>query len=157
MNLFGSGFTYSEKSTSAWNLLYCDLTVRNVRYSYSSTLLPDAKPGTTEFKTISLEDADVATTKLLAAVTNINYISQNIRSAIDGVGLQSGNFVDAYSLELSREWMAFGAWFWEPAQVSNIQGLKAVSGSTLQLLPLALYLGTTMMFWCVSCLFLYVF
>lgn len=142
-----SGFAYKANMSTSWNLLYCDLTIRNVRYTYTSSSASGNGAGTGSFKTVSLEDASVGVTQLFAAVSNVLYIPQNIPAIIEGVGVESGNYADAFGLELSREWLAFGSWFWEPAAVLSIEGSKPVLGSSIKLLPLSLYIGTTSLFW----------
>lgn len=133
--------------TTAWNLLLCDVAVQDVRYSYSSRSSGRIDSEGVSFRTLSSEDSSLAMAQLLASVTNIMYIPRNIPAVIEGIGLQSGVYADAYALELSREWMAFASWFYEPAPVLKIQGSRSVLGSSIQLLPLALYIATTTVFW----------
>lgn len=66
----------------------------------------------------------------------------------EGTGIQSGDFQSVYALELSRELLAFSASFYEPAEASNVQGVdNTLVGSRLQVVPLALFLFSVLLYW----------
>jgi hypothetical protein len=70
-----------------------------------------------------------------------------ISATVDGAGLQSNTtYEEAYSLELSRQMLARAAFIYEPANVLQIQSENNVNGSTLQIIPLAVFLGALLVF-----------
>lgn len=80
-------------------------------------------------------------------------VVQSYRTALtgqrtEGTGLQSGNFANAYALELSRELLAFSASVYEPVEVVGIQSTDGtVVGARLQLVPLMLFLCASLLYW----------
>jgi len=136
-----TGFFLME---GAWNVIYCNVTVRNITYSYDS---PFPAGGDGVYKTLSWEPASLRITSLLTAYLDSTYISSFVPQNVEGSGLHFGmNYVDAFGLELSRELVAFSASIWQPENVLSISGTKSEQGTRLQIIPLALYVVTVLLY-----------
>lgn len=141
-------FQYSPTSdlpAVGWNLLNCNITFHDIDYEYSD----DTGMGVGTFTTKAYSDSSPQTRQLLLALasTNMADIAYNIDLFIDGSGIATGSYADSYAIELSREFMAFGASAFIPSQVESIHILKRVVGSRIELIPMVLYLAIIVVFW----------
>lgn len=87
-------------------------------------------------------------TSLAAAYLDSSYVRTYVPQRIDGSGLKNGtmDYVNAFSLELSRELIAFTASIYEPLEVSSIRTVTVKLGSRIQIAPLALYLSAVFLY-----------
>ncbi|KAG8849139.1 hypothetical protein FRB96_000925 [Tulasnella sp. 330] len=111
------------------NILYCNVTVGDVVYRYSSS--------TSTFQTVSFNDSSLRTTQLVATLSDSGDMSANIAFI-----LLAGASADEYALELSREMIGMSAWIWQPAQIQMINGIEQIIGTKIHTIPLILYLAT---------------
>lgn len=134
-----SGFLYIPGINTAWNLLLCNVSVHDVDYRYNP-ISPSGPAAAEVYNTLSSTDSSATTNKLLAAVVQY-FKTPWTGQRTEGTGLQSGNFAEAYALELSRELLAFSASIYEPRPVSRIMNVdNTIVGSRLQVVPMALFL-----------------
>lgn len=142
-----SGFNFAPGDSFGWNLLYCNATVKDIRYQYNAT------DGT--FQTLSATDASLHLTKLVSALTDSGLFGINMaidRSVNGQVGGTSADYAAAYALELSRQLIAMTASVWEPAPAQSVHIIKRALGAEIKLVPLALYILGVLLFWSVSIL-----
>ncbi|KAG9011455.1 hypothetical protein FRB94_008286 [Tulasnella sp. JGI-2019a] len=141
-----SGF-FQEGRNGAWNILYCNVSIRDVTYDYTppfSSATNSAGEGT--YKMTSWTNASPRVTSLLAAYVDSPWLQ--ISQRVEGAGYlgQSMTYVDAYAQELSRELVAFSASIWEPSQVLSVQNVEQKLGSRVQIIPLALYVSAVLLY-----------
>ncbi|KAG8874725.1 hypothetical protein FRB97_005683 [Tulasnella sp. 331] len=105
------GYYFAPGGALGANILYCNVTVRDLVYLYSSSA--------PSFQTLSFNDSSIRTTQLVATLSDSGVMSLNM----DFI-LQAGASADDYALELSREMIGMSAWIWEPAQVQTISGIE---------------------------------
>jgi len=74
------------------------------------------------------------------------FMEYYIPNNIEGAGLYTGNYADAYALELSRELAAFSAYIYAPVQVQTIYTYEQQIGSRIQIVPFVLYLAANFIF-----------
>ncbi|KAG8844795.1 hypothetical protein FRB96_002823 [Tulasnella sp. 330] len=122
------GYYFAPGGALGANILYCNVTVRDLVYLYSSSA--------PSFQTLSFNDSSIRTTQLVATLSDSGVMSLNM----DFI-LQAGASADDYALELSREMIGMSAWIWEPAQVQTISGIEQVLGTEIHAIPLILYLA----------------
>jgi len=147
-----TGFFYQIGPSPAANLLYCNVTVRDVSYSYTNgnasvtsfSAVNDNEIGS--YHTLSFTDSPVQTAKYLAAPIDWNYLEFYIQDRTSGAGLYNGSYADAYALELSREIIAFSAFIYEPTQVDGIEGSQEIAGSRINLVALILFCAAILIF-----------
>lgn len=123
--------------------MYCTVTVHDVVYKY----LPpssDSPDGTYTTLNYSLSSSHMAS--LITAGIDNGPISDYVPERVDGAGLHSGSYADAYALELSRELLAFSSMIYEPAAVLGIQNAKQVVGSKVQIGALSLYVFAVLLY-----------
>ncbi|PPQ94391.1 hypothetical protein CVT25_002747 [Psilocybe cyanescens] len=118
-------------NNGAWNVVFCNVTALDVTYTYASSrfLLQNAIPK-------SVADAQ----HMMAAGFNIGP-AIDISKAVDGAGLEiNATYEQAYSIELSWQMLARGAFIYEPTEVNRIQSESNIVGSNLRLIPLVLFI-----------------
>lgn len=126
--------------------MYCNVTVNEVQYSYSNST-SDA-----QYHTISATPASLRLATFLSVTLsfpdnhNNGYIRTHVPDAVDGTGLQSGNYADAFALELSRELLGLSASIYMPADVVSIVTSTQTFGSRVKVIPLTLYVLVTLLY-----------
>jgi hypothetical protein len=124
------------------NILLCNVSVRNVKYTYTSSSAATSTSSEEDgaFQTISWVDAPVENARVIVSTVDLGYMAQYIPARVEGAGLYSGSYPDAYALELSRELMAFSAFIYQPSQVTAVANYQEELGTRLQIIPLILFL-----------------
>ena len=123
-------------SNGAWNVVFCNVTALEVTYTYSSSryIVDKSVP------TSTLSAQHVMTVGFMDPTFAVSY-------AVDGAGLQENTtFEEAYSLELSRQTLARGAYMYEAIPVLGINNELIVIGTRLQIIPLMLFVLATLIF-----------
>lgn len=76
-----------------------------------------------------------------------NTFSTQVSDAVNGAGLLTNmSYEEAYSLELSKQALARGAYIYEPRDVLSISKELNIIGSRLQLIPLVVFVFATVVF-----------
>ncbi|KAJ7718196.1 hypothetical protein DFH07DRAFT_1011950 [Mycena maculata] len=120
-------FTHSNV---AYNVLSCSVTVRSVSYVYfNGTFTID--PSNT------MTASDPGITRRIAAMTTAAFLSERIPAAVDGAGLEDGDYASSFGRELSRELIAFTASLYSPDAPEELQRVTPILGSRLSLPVLA--------------------
>lgn len=123
-------------SNGAWNVVYCNLTALIVSYSYTSS----------RFVANSIAPTDDNSTRHIMTVI-FDAVSTQVSAAVDGAGLLTGvTYEEAYSLELSKQALARGAYIYESRDVESISKELNIIGSRLQLIPLVIFVLATLLF-----------
>jgi len=123
-------------SNGAWNVVYCNVTALNVSYTYSSLRY------TTNGAVPTDDDSarHIMTTMFQTSLTQVS-------DAVDGAGLlTSMSYEEAYSLQLSKQALARGAYLYAPRDVLSISKEQNIIGSRLQLIPLVIFVCATLLF-----------
>lgn len=123
-------------SNGAWNVVFCNVTALDVLYTYASSRYIVY----TSVPTSTISAQHIMTVGFMQPTTAVSY-------AVDGAGLQENTtFEEAYSLELSRQTLARGAYMYEPKPVLGINNELVVIGTRLQIIPLVLFVAATLIF-----------
>lgn len=123
-------------SNGAWNVVYCNLTALEVTYTYTSK----------RYITNSAVPTDDDSTRHIMTVM-FNTFSAQVSDAVNGAGLLTNmSYEEAYSLELSKQALARGAYIYEPRDVLSISKELNIIGSRLQLIPLVVFVFATVVF-----------
>jgi len=123
-------------SNGAWNVVFCNVTALDVVYTYASSRYIVSKSVPTS--TISAQH--IMTVGFMDQTNAVSY-------AVDGAGLQDNTtFEETYSLELSRQTLARGAYMYEAKPVLGINKELIVIGTRLQIIPLVLFVAATLIF-----------
>jgi len=125
-----------------YNLIYCNVTVFDIDYRYTSSA--SSTIGT--FEAINAVPSDLTTTFRIASTVEFGISMNYVPQRVEGTGIKSGSYVDAYALELSRELIALSALIWEPAPASEVSAYEQVLGSKINVVPLALFVATVLSF-----------
>ena len=139
IHLSGRGWFVHGKS-GAWNVVLCNVTVLDVSYTYSSS----------QYITNTAVSTSIETARYV--VTAMFYSSSTLVSdAVDGAGLQTKTpYEEAYSLELSRQSLARGAYIYAPSDALSILRELNIIGTELQLIPLVIFVAAMLLFSCVD-------
>ncbi|KAG8886932.1 hypothetical protein FRB98_000760 [Tulasnella sp. 332] len=129
-----SGYYFGPGGALGINLLYCNVTVRDVTYLYNGS--------GSSFQSVSYQDSSLRTTRLVATLSDSGIISLNMFAL-----LQTDVSAEDYALELSRELIGMSGWIWEPAQVLTINRIEQALGTEIHATPLILYLVTAGFMW----------
>ncbi|KDR66408.1 hypothetical protein GALMADRAFT_147995 [Galerina marginata CBS 339.88] len=124
----------------AWNVVFCNVTALDVTYTYTSSryILESSTPK-------PLPEARYMMAGGLEASTGTPVVS----TPIDGAGLQTdATYEQAYSLQLSRQMVARGAFIYQPTDAIQIQSENTISGSNLQVIPLTIFVISMLGFAC---------
>ncbi|KAG8932298.1 hypothetical protein FRC00_000072 [Tulasnella sp. 408] len=136
-----TGF-FTHGRTGAWNVLYCNTTVSDVKYRY----IPASSGTGGSYQTISSTVSTVRMASLVSIGLDMGIIRKNLPSRIEGAGLRRGSYTTAFAQELSRELMGLTAALYEPVPVTAIAETSFVLGSRVQLVPLGLYLTSVIIY-----------
>ncbi|KIO22307.1 hypothetical protein M407DRAFT_216733 [Tulasnella calospora MUT 4182] len=136
-----TGF-FRHGRTGAWNVLYCNSTVNDVKYRY----IPASSGTGGSYQTISLTVSSVRMASLVSIGLDMGSIQWNLPSRIEGAGLRGGSYTTAFAQELSRELIGLSAALYEPIPVTAIAETSVVLGSRVQLVPLGLYLASVVIY-----------
>lgn len=137
--LTGRGWFVHGKN-GAWNVVLCNVTVLDVSYTYSSSQYI-----TNTAVSTSIETARYVVTAMFFSSSTL------ISDAVDGAGLQTKMpYEEAYSLELSRQTLARGAYIYAPSDVLSILRELNIIGTELQLIPLVIFVVAMLLFSCVG-------
>jgi len=79
-------------------------------------------------------------------LSDVGVLQNELQTFVDGQGLQTGDYANAYGLELSRELLALSASIFEPVQATDVYSLRQIVGSNLNLVPFILYVSTVFLF-----------
>jgi len=147
-----TGFFYRGGSYMPVNVLYCDISIRDVRYSYTSsftdssskTTVPSGTDGT--FQTLSSTVSSLETARFFTGSLDWNIMTTYIPDRVEGAGLFSGNYANAYALELSRELAAMTGSIYSSIPVETVNTFEETWGSRIQIAPLVLYLLVVLIF-----------
>lgn len=146
-----SGFFYGFEN--AYNLLYCNVSVRDIHYRYTTSIATDSSSGDLSslssgtFETRTSGDASLRTTMLLASMLDSNSMSTNMWLATEDIGPQAGPFTDIYALQLSKQLIGLSAALYEPFPAVAVSSLKPAIGSRIQVVPLILTLSVACLYW----------
>ncbi|KAJ6606059.1 hypothetical protein DFH09DRAFT_1269153 [Mycena vulgaris] len=125
-----TGF-FTHGNLGAYNVLSCTVTVRSVSYTYfNRTFTIDP------WNTTAVSDLDI--TRGVAAMTAAAYLSMRVPAAVDGAGLEGGDYASSFGRELSHELIAFSASLYAPGAVQEMQTVASVLGSRLPIVLLIL-------------------
>lgn len=142
---------YSQGLIGAWNVLYCNISIREVQYRYAnpSSSSSSSSPGDGAYTIESWNLAPLHLTSLMATYIDSPYMSKYVPERVEGAGLSSSSisYEDAFALELSRELVAFSSSIWAPSSVLDIQSRNESLGSRIQLVPLTLYVSAVLLYW----------
>lgn len=136
-----TGF-FRHGTTGAWNVLYCNSTVNDVKYRY----IPASNGVGGSYHTISSTVSSSRMALLVSVGLDMGEVQWNVPSRIEGAGLRGGSYTTAFAQELSRELLSFSAAVYEPTPVTAIARTSVVLGSRVQLIPLGLYLATVVVY-----------
>ncbi|PPQ81379.1 LOW QUALITY PROTEIN: hypothetical protein CVT25_015900 [Psilocybe cyanescens] len=129
---------FVHRNKGAWNVIFCNVTALDVIYTYASSrfIIQSATPK-------SVND----TQHMMAA--GFDGQTTAISQAVDGAGLDvSTTYEQAYSVELSRQMLARGAFLYEPTDVIRMQSENNIVGSNLRTPPLTLFIAALLLFAC---------
>ncbi|KAG8907626.1 hypothetical protein FRC01_007616 [Tulasnella sp. 417] len=136
-----TGF-FRHSRTGAWNVLYCNSTVNDVKYRY----IPASSGTGGSYQTISSTVSSVRMATLVSIGMDMGVIRNILPSRIEGAGLRGGSYTTAFAQELSRELMGLSAALYEPIPVTAIAETSVVLGSRVHLVPLGLYLASVVIY-----------
>jgi hypothetical protein len=140
----GNGF-WNDDSNPAINILYCNVTIRNVVYNYTA---PFSTSGDGTYTIVSWTPASPRMTSLLAVYAIPNYPGTYVQQRVEGAGYLGHGlpYNEAYAQELNRELMAFPASIYEPAKVLSIANATHKLGSRIQIVPFVLYVAAVLLY-----------
>ncbi|KAG9044580.1 hypothetical protein FS837_007898 [Tulasnella sp. UAMH 9824] len=130
-----TGF-FTHGRTGAWNVLYCSITVNDVKYRY----IPASSGTGGSYQTISSTVSTVRMASLVSIGVDMGVIQKNLPSRIEGAGLRRGSYTTVFAQELSRQLIGLSSHLYKLAPVTAISETTVVLGSRVQLVPLGLCL-----------------
>lgn len=148
---FPSGF-FAAGSTGGTNIISCNISVRDVQYRYSAPQASADGTSTPLYETLSSTNSPARMAKILGSMVqagsvNTMYMRDRVPAAVEGTGITDGSYADAFAIEFSRELMALGAYVFMPQGVSDIVTTQQKFGSRIQVAPLGVYVGLTLLYW----------
>ncbi|KAG8913760.1 hypothetical protein FRC01_004396 [Tulasnella sp. 417] len=136
-----TGF-FKHSRTGAWNVLYCNNTVNDVKYRY----VPASNNVEGSYQIISSDPSTVRMASLISIGVDMAALWRNVPSRTDGAGLRGGSYTTAFAQELSRQLIGLSAALYEPIPVTAIAETSVVLGSRVHLIPLGLYLASVVIY-----------
>lgn len=129
----------------ATNVVYCNVTIRNIIYNYTAPFLTS---GDGIHTILSWTPASPQVTSLLATYIDSSYLGSYVEECVEGVGYlgQGPTYVDTYTQELSWELMAFLALIFAPKDVLSIASATQKLGLRIQIISFALYVGAVALY-----------
>ncbi|KAF8995980.1 hypothetical protein BDQ17DRAFT_1364875 [Cyathus striatus] len=124
-------------SSGAWNVVYCNISVLEVSYMFSSS---SNTYSVTQSSLVPVESArPVASFGMESSV-----IPNQIKTTVDGIGIITTGltYEDAYGLELSRQVLARSSALYRPVDATDVSTEFAIVGSRIDLVPLAVLIAS---------------
>lgn len=148
--LLFSGFFYSNPQLGvAYNVLYCDVHVREVVYQYhhSGQTGPN-EMSTPTFRTISFRSTDLQTTKLIATMIDSQQAIAAVVARSLGAAVEAGtNYEDNFGIVLSETLLGASASIFESAPATSLVQLRTILVSKLSLIPLFGLIIASVLLW----------
>lgn len=118
-------------------MLSCYVDVFSVVYRFSNG----------SFSIVEKLAADLNMSQRIASSSWSNSMAARVSNAVEGSGLVSGNYSQAFALELSREFIALTGYIYESAETLETHNAILYIGSRLQLAPLMLLVVVLGIYW----------
>jgi hypothetical protein len=134
----GRGFFYSTASGIAYNLLSCDIAIKNISYEYCDMSQKESTAPISSFRTLAYSMSDDRTTKRLATMLDTDMLSAASAYRSIGAAVQPGSaYEDAFALSMSVSMVGSSASIFESSEATGATSLSPILVSRIPLLPLA--------------------
>lgn len=122
----------------ATNVVYCNVTVKNIVYNYQP---PFSLSNSPTYTILSWTPASPRITSLVAVYIDSGDLLQRIEQVVEGAGYlgQGQTYEQAFSTELSRQLVGYTAMIWMPEDALSVENATYKLGSRIQIVPFALY------------------
>lgn len=131
-----TGF-FLHGNRGGFNLLTCEIESLAVTYHYFNG----------SYTLLAREPSDLAQGQRIAdgSWAGLYYVP----IAVDGAGLYSGSYADAFSARLSLVTLATTVYVVEPVEALRMENTRNLIGSRLPLAPLLILFTLAFIYWCV--------
>ena len=136
MEVYRGFFYTSSRTGAAYNVVICDVSVREVTYEYRDNSQDNSQDSAPQFTTLSYSMADVRTTQLLATLIDTALVSIAVATRSLGAAIEPGSaFEDTLARSLSISMVAASASIFKDSEAVNAISIKSELVSKIPLVP----------------------